>query len=240
MLIRTLLLSVSLAAFSASGASLPAQLTPDEIGTVVNELGTSGAIRLMRSAEKYPKFWPGFKVGVEFDVLFAGALSKLGDKGGNVPGFIPQPKFYFSKGLFFGVEFIFSFFPSSVMSTLGSTGGIVKWTFYDESQRAISIAAFSGLTSLTGLNGTFTGSTFEGGIYGSKDFVRLKPYLGVGLLRVSGSVPRGYTTSDETGSSGFVMHTFAGCEFNLPVSMSLQIDLYNITPRMALFFGKKF
>jgi hypothetical protein len=225
---------------SARAATLPTQLTPDDISDVVGELGTSGAIRLMRSAEAYPKFWPGAKIGVAFDVLFAAKLAKLGDKTGNVPGFIPQPKFYFSKSLYFGLEFIFSFFPASVMSTLGSTGGLLKWTFFTETQRDLAVAGYAGFTSLTGLNGTFSGTSLEGGVYGSKDFVRLKPYAGIGMQHISGSVPRAYATTDTVGASSFVMHTFAGCEFNLPVNIAVQLDLYNITPRAAMFFGKKF
>jgi len=236
---RRLLLSLLMCCV-APGAELPSQLSPDDIGAIVGELSGSGAIRLMRSAEAYPKFWPGLKVGVEFDFLFAGGLEKLGAGNGNVPTFIPQPKFYLSKGLFYGVELIFSFFPGSALSTLGSTGGIVKWTFYDEIQKDLSVAGYVGYTSLMGLNGTYHGSTFEAGVYGSKDFVRLRPYLGIGFIRGSGEVPLPFAATADNSSSTLMIHTFLGCEFNLPVSISAQLDLYNMAPRAAIFFGKKF
>lgn len=239
-IMRAALFLLALSAPSAFSANLAGQLTGDEIGQVVNQLGGPGSTRLLRSAEAYPKFWPGLKVGLQFDMLFAGALEKLGNGTGNVPGFIPQPRFYISKALFLGLEAIFTFFPSSVMSTLGSTGGILKFNFYTEEERDIAVAFFAGYTSIAGLNGTYSGSSFEGGVYASRDFVRLRPYLGMAAIYAKGEVPLSHAATAENSASALMLHSFGGCEFNLPIDVTVQLDLYNISPGAALFFGKKF
>lgn len=223
----------------AEGATLPGLLSPDEVGTVVSELGASGVTRLMRAADEYPQFFPGMKLGLQFDLFFPGNLDQLGAKNGSVPGFIPQPRLYLSKGLFMGLELILSFFPSSVMGTLGSTGFILKWSFYKEEERDLSVAAFAGYTSLSGFSNTYSGTTLETGFYFSKDFVRLVPYMGMAGIHASGEVPQGLASGSNS-ASALVIHSFLGCEFNFPVNITAQIDLFNITPRMGIFFGKKF
>jgi hypothetical protein len=224
----------------AHSASLPGNLTPGDIEKITQLIGEDATTKLMRSAENYRDLFPGIKLGVEFNVLWPGNLETLGNGQGSVPSFLPQPRFHFAKSLPFNLEFIFSFFPTSLANTVSTWGGILKWTFYPEDEELLSIAGFVGYTDVQAFNLNFTGSDLELGIYASKDFVRIRPYLGVGVLFTRGTVAPALAATATNSASLTDFHPFLGMEIKLPVDLTVQLDLLHLNPRASFSIGKTF
>jgi len=224
----------------ARAASLPGNLTPPEIDEIIQVVGLGSATKMMRSAEAYREFFPGLKLGLEINVFTSKNIGSFGDQTGSVPGFVPMPRLYIAKSLFFDLEFIFSVFPSSFMHTTSSYGGILKWTFYNEKENYLSAAAYVGYTKVSAFSGDFEGSDIELGAVASKDYVRLRPYIGAGLLFASGTVRRELSQAADNGGSQSTIHAFIGAEFNFPINVTVQLDFMNLAPQGSLFFGKKF
>jgi len=225
--------------FRAMGASLPGELSAVDVDRVIEILGFGGATRLLRSAEPYEAF-PGLKIGVELGFIPSKDINALGNQLGSIPTIMFPPRLYVAKGLFLDLEFIFSFFPSGIISTISSYGGILKWTFLHEAEHSISAAGYGGYTKISAFDSTYEGSDWEFGVVASKDYVRTRPFAGLGLLFASGSVPPSFAKTPKFSGSQSTIHIFLGLEVELPVNVTLQFDLMNLSPSGSLFLGKKF
>lgn len=222
-----------------NAASLPSGLVPTEIEGVVRILGFPAVTRLLRSAEAY-KPWPGIKVGGEVTISSTQDLATLGDKNGSVPQFTLLPRLYLSKGLFSELELILSTFPIRDPVGVATIGGILKWTFYQEKETWLSAAAYFGYTRVYAFHSDYVGNDVEFGIYFSKDWVRLKPFLGAAMLFAEGSVRPVLAKTAATSALQSTLHTFLGAEWEFPLNLGFQVDLMNLTPMGSLFIGKKF
>lgn len=222
---------------SLSWARLPTGLSSSDIDRLVEYLGAPATTRLMRSAETYAVF-PGVRFAIEVMMLPTGDLNELGDRNGTFAPMNPTPRFSFSKGLLYGFEFQLNYFPTHVMNVLSGMGGSIKWNFIDEKEAEFSASAFGAYTSLTGFEQTYQGASRELGVVLSKDFVRVRPYLGGGLILSSAEVSSNYAAvTQEREGSFYTVHSFLGCEFELPAAIAVQMDLMNLSPSLTLLVG---
>lgn len=228
-----------LGALRVDAASLPGQLSPTEVDRVVEVVAVGATTRLLRSAEPYVLF-PGLKVGLEIAIVPSRDLNDMGDRLGSLPTAMPVPRVFFSKGLFLNLELMFNFFPFSLVNSISTFGGALKWTFFQETKSWLNGAAYIAFTNISAFEKTFTGGTVELGALLSKDYVRLKPYLGFGLIFARGSVTSSLArTTDNTGAYS-TLHAFVGAEIEMPVNLGFQLDMFNLAPAGTLFVGKKF
>ncbi len=221
-------------------SSLPGAMSEADIAQLVQAISQPSATKLLRSAEPYQDFFPGIKVGLEVSILMPQDTNTLGDGTGAIPGFIPAPRIYLAKSLFYNLEFIFSFMPTSLSNIVSTTGGILKWSFYNEKESFISGAAFAGYTGISALNGAYKGRDLEVGAYISKDYVRIRPYLGLAMLFANGTIPAVLAKTSVTTVSQNSLHAFLGMEIQLPIELTFQLDLVNLTPRGSLLLAKTF
>ena len=170
---KTLLLLLLLPGPAIAGG-LPSGLAPAEIANIVQALGFGATTRLMRTAEAYAS-WPGIKIGGEVVVAGSQNIGNFGNQNGNVPPINLLPRIYIAKGLFTNVEAIFSILPMPSPSGLASVGGALKWTFYQEREGFLSVAAYYAYTNIHAYGGDYSGNNTEFGIEASKDFVRIRP-----------------------------------------------------------------
>lgn len=227
-------------AHSAMGVTLSTGLSPGDIDQIVQLIGQASATKLLRSAEPMKEFFPGIKLGLEFNLISPENMQSFGNGDGSAPGLLPLPRFYVSKSLPWNFEAIFSFFPTQLANSVATWGSILKYTFYDEQHTFVSAAAYAGYTSVRAFNSNYQGSDFEVGVYASKDYVRFKPYAGLGLLFAHGAVNPLYARTSVTDSSQSTLHPFLGAEFILPVDITAQFDLLNLSPRASVSIGKAF
>lgn len=225
---------------SAIGASLPGQLGVSDLDRVTEVVGFAASSRLMRSAECYDSF-PGIKFGFEVTMVPTKNLNALGDATGSVPGFAPSPRLFLSKGLFWDTELILSAFPSSDANPISSVGGLLKYTFFQEKEGWLSAATFLGFTRIHAFGNQYQGTDVELGMVISKDYVRIKPYLGFGVLYANGKFDRAVLRSGIDDSASLAtLHLTLGTEIELPLNVTAQVDLMNLSLGGSVFVGKKF
>lgn len=230
-----LLLLLSLPLFSAT---LPGNLSRTDVEGIVSKVGFGGATRLMRSTEAYEGF-PGIKLGMEFGFIPTEELNSYGDMRGSVPSVTPAPRFYLAKGLFSDLELIFNFFSPNIVDTISTVGGIVKWNFYKESESWFSSAAYAGYTRVTAFKGNYTGDDFEMGVYASKDYVRIKPYMGASLLFAHGTLPEDTAAFNNTAWESTI-RMFVGMEIELLVNLTIQAEMVRLSPAGSLLIAAHF
>lgn len=219
-------------------AQFSRNLSSTDVDQITEVLGFGGAARLMRSAEPYESF-PGIKIGVEAALTPSSTLNGLGDSTGSLPNLVPSPRLYLAKGLFDRVEIIGNIFTPSILDTLSSMGLMAKWTFYDEKEDLISAAVYGGYTRLTAFRNAYTGNDVEVGALLSKDYVRLKPYLGAGWLIANGNISSDFAPQDRS-SWQSTAHFFAGVEFEYPIHFTLQVDMMDMRPQGSVLVAKHF
>lgn len=232
-----LLLAIVLCRFGA-GAMLPGALSVPQINDITKTLGMGSATRLLRAADAYPSY-PGFKIGAEVLLLSPGHLGQLGNQTGAVTNLLPVPRFVLAKGLFSDLELVFSFLPFS-LGTVSTVGGALKWTFAPESEQWLAMAAWVGFTSATAYDGEFRGQTLEVGMVISKDYVRIKPFLGAAVMGARGNVAPGLALGPNESQTLLGTHVFAGFEIEMPVQLTIQIEAVNTDPAASFFIGKHF
>lgn len=219
-------------------ATLPLNISATEFDKLNEILGYGNVTRVMRSAESYPTF-PGFKVGLEITMTPSRSLNTFGDASGSAPSVILAPRIYMAKGLGADLEVMFAFFSPGISKTMSTFGALGKWTFYDEKENFVSAAAYLSYTGLTGFNETYKGTDVEAGVYFSRDYVSLKPYLGAALLFANANVPLSVSPLKTSGWQSTV-HFFLGLEYELPVNFTVQLDLMNLVPMGSVGLGYKF
>lgn len=221
-----------------SASNLPGSMSEADVDRVIEIIGVAGTGRLLRSAEAYESF-PGLKFGFEVLMVPGRNLATLGDGTGNISSVTPTPRIYLAKGLFLDLELILSVFPPSEVNTVSSFSGILKYTFFQEQATWLSGSFFLGVTKINAFSGNYTGTNVEVGMVLSRDYVRIKPFLGASALLVSGEVGTTFTTGRSSGSIA-TLHAFAGTEIELPLNFTVQLDLFNLALGASLFVGKKF
>lgn len=220
--------------------TLPGKLTPFEIQSTTKILGVMSSTKLLRSAEPYRDLFPAIRIGLEFNLLFTDNLERYGDQTGNVSQIVPQPRLQVTKSLPWDLEVGFNFFPTNFANTVTTIGGSLKWAFYTEDTNALSLAAYGTYTEINGFSNKFNASTLEFGAMASKDWVRIRPYLGVGAIFSHGSVDQSLVQSAINTASLMLLHSFLGIEINLPVDLAIQIDLFDLSPSGSFLVGKSF
>lgn len=241
LLLTLLVLSLPQVTFARS---LPQGLSSADVSHVVGVLGVGASSRLVRSSEAYPLF-PGIKVGVEISFFPTEDLNYLGFRNGSLPSLQPMPRLFVSKGIFPNLELSANFFPSSISSLPASLGGMLKWNLIHEKTSEIEGAVYTGYTIIDSYNGDFKGNTFELGGTLSRDFVEMRPYVGLGLLVASGTVNQQLVPSGINSGLSSNLRAFMGIELELPLNIAMQIDLSNLASNSvslasSLFIGKRF
>lgn len=219
--------------------NLPEQLSRADIDRVVEVLGAASTTRLMRSADAYALF-PGIKFGAEAVIVPSRDLNDIGDATGTLPSLNLSPRLYIAKGLLLDLEAIISFLPSVGPDLISTFGMGIKWTCLTEMEYPVNGALFLMSTSVNAFGNTLKGNNLEIGMVISRDHVRFKPYLGLGLLFAKGSIPRSLSRSEHISGSYSTVHTFIGAEIELPVNITVQFDLINLSPTGSIFLGFHF
>jgi hypothetical protein len=225
-------------AVPATAVRLPRRVTLDEFQTLISTLAFGHATKVMRSAETYPSL-PGLKIALETPLVYSGKLQELGDGSASLPIVIPAPRLTITKGLGYDLEASFNISTQELLETMASLGFLAKWTFLDEKDSFFSSSIFASYTRLNGFNNTFSGSDFEVGVLASQDWVRIKPYVGLGLLLASAKVAPSISPSNQTGSA-FSPHLFLGVEIELVMNMTFQMDFTSLVPNGSLALGYRF
>ncbi len=236
--LKIILLATLLFAPGVRAGILPGALTTSEVAVVTRFIAMGGAVRVLRTAESYGN-WPGLKVGAEITLFPGGAISSLGNQLGSVGGFVPMPRLYLAKGFFERAELILSFFPFG-LNTIQGGGAIAKWTFFTEKEQWLSFAGLIGLTSVSAFQKEFEGTNMEIGVLISKDYVRAKPFAGGSVMMARGRVPVASAVGPNESGQLLGTHFYVGAEFELPVNLTVQLDLINSDPVISVFAGKKF
>jgi hypothetical protein len=233
-----LLGAVAFTTQTLSAARLPRGISADDLGTLIQTLGMGNATRVMRSAEAYPTL-PGLKISLETALVPSGSLSELGNNSASLPVLIPSPKLNITKGLGRGLEASLNISTESILDTMGTVGFLGKWTYLEEKDSFATAALFLSFTKLSGFKESFKGSDFELGVLASKDFVRLKPFVGLGLLLANATVTK--TISPQV-QNGTVLrpHLFLGGEIELPMNITFQIDFAGLSPSGSFSLGYQF
>ncbi len=222
-------------------STLPGALGPSDVGRIVEIIGIPAVARPLRSAEAYAT-WPGLKLGFEVLAIGERGLNLLGNGTGTLPNLSPVPRLYLSKGLFYDSEITISFFPTSEVNPVATLGVIFKYCFYQEQADWLSIAGYLGFTDVEAFRSQYHGTDIEVGVILSKDYVRMKPYLGLAILVARGEVDRALLASRVTDNDAWqsTLHAFLGTEFELPLTFGAQVDLFNLSLGASFFVGKKF
>lgn len=224
----------------AHAGRLPGALTSGDVKAITQRLAFPLATKVLRSAEALPT-WPGFKIGLEGAASFPGGVANLGDGTGVKESATFLPRFYAAKGLFAGVEAAVALAPSESPTGNGCVGASGKITWLDERDGPWSSAFYGAYTYLDLFRGDFSGHTGEFGMVWSRDFVRLRPFLGVGALYAQGTVRSGLVLPGENQTSRRpAAHAFVGLEVEYPANLTLQLDFYNEHPAASLFLGQRF
>jgi hypothetical protein len=248
---RNLILILSLCLFPTvtwAGAKLGGGLKPAEVENIVQKVGFGSVSRLMRSAETYP-IWAGIKVGLELPITPAGGIGDYGDGKGTIGGVLLGPRLYLCKGLADGFEITFNFFKPQMLNTPGTFGAILKYNFVTEEQNWATSSIYVGYTSVSSFNSSksselnpviaYNGTDIEFGAYASKDYVKLKPYAGLGVLLANGEIDPELVVSQASAWQGTI-HLFVGSEFEWPMNFTAQLDFMNLAMMGSLAFTFKF
>lgn len=229
-------------------AKLGGGLRPAEVQNIVQRVGFGSAGRLMRSAEAYPS-WAGIKVGLELPITPSGGIGEYGDGKGTIGGVLLGPRLYLCKGLADGFEIIFNFFKPQMLNTPGTFGAILKYNFVNEEKSWATSSVYVGYTSVSSFTSSksaelspviaYNGTDIEIGAYSSRDYVKLKPYAGIGVLLANGSIDPELVVSESSAWQG-TLHLFVGSEFEWPVNFTAQLDFMNLSMMGSLAFGFKF
>lgn len=233
---RHLAFSLLVIAFGARGASLPTGLNRAEVERVVETIGQGGATRLMRSAEAYES-WPGIKIGLESALFSSRELDQMGARDGSLPSLLLVPRLHLTKGLFLDIEAMASLLPANVINSFSAYGVGLKWAFISEkNNHEGSVATYVTYTKLNGLR-LYDGSNFEFGLLASRDFVRIRPYIGFGFLIARGEVQAAATADNR--ASHMAAHFSMGFEWELPMNITAQVDFFNLNFAGSIFLGKR-
>lgn len=220
------------------GATLPTNLSMSDLSEVTRVIVAPSAVRALRSAEAYAS-WPGLKFGLESTLAPVSTLRELGAANGSIEGLNIVPRLYFAKGLFAGAELVAVWFPDNVANTLGSLGGLLKYCFLTEDVSWFSAAGYGGFTMLSAFDGMFSGRNVELGAIVSKDLVRVKPFVGAALARSYGNIVQEWMAYGHMNSATTLStHFFAGIEFEFPMHITVQGDLFNLAPSFSLLISK--
>ncbi len=234
-------LLTSLYVLNCLGANLPSSLRTAEVSEITRTIGFHGSTRLLRSGDVYES-WPGIKFGFEVMFIAERGINGFGDKNGTLPPFSPTPRFYLSKGLINDTELSINFFPKTEVNPITSFGGLFKYSFFQERYYWLSASLYTAFTRLIAFNNNeFSSSNFEVGAVLSRDYVRIKPYLGIGMLAARGSVKANKTsTGSEISQWEYTLHISIGSEIFLPLTLTAQLDFFNLSIGGSIFIGKSF
>jgi hypothetical protein len=117
---------------------------------------------------------------------------------------------------------------------------MLKWTFRTEQDTWASGALYAGFTHVNAYSDSYLGNDEEFGVEISKDYVRLKPYFGVGLLLAQGTFAPQLLVVPENAASYATIHTFLGAEIEMPANVTFQLDLMNLTMQGTILISKHF
>ena len=235
--LKFILVSIGLAKCTL-GAQLPKNIDAGELSTMIKTLAFSNVTRSMRSAEAYP-LYPGLKISLETSVVSSKELNEMGDGTASLPPLIPSTRLNISKGWGGDIETSFNISTQNLLKTISTVGFLGKWMIQDERDSFASTAIFSGVTILNGFNESFKGTEYEVGFLMSKDYVRLKPYVGAGLLLASATVSKVVSPRVQS-DSVFSPHLFLGAEIELPMNIALQLDFTQLVPTGSVALGYHF
>lgn len=217
---------------------LPKGIEEEDFTPLIRTLSLSHTTKVLRSAEAYP-LYPGLKLSLETTFVNSAKLSEMGNDTSSLPIVIPSTRLNITKGLGSGVEAQFNLSTQALLKTISSIGFLAKWMLIDQKESFASGSVFASFTKLNGFNDDFNSTNFELGFYMSQDYVRIKPYLGMGLILANATVSRSVSPQIQNGSV-FSPHLFLGTEIELPMNVAVQLDFTELTPTGSISLGYHF
>lgn len=231
------LLLIAISSSSVAGAArLPNGLDTEAVRRLALVVGAPMSARPMRSAEALG-LWPGIKAGVEMPLALTNASNDVGNGNGIPEAVSLVPRLFLAKGLWGKTELALSLAPAVSPTGNASFGGTFKVQLVDEREKWFSAAAFAGYTRIDAFRGDWRSDNFEVGVLASKDYVRIRPFLGASLLAVFGEVDAALAAPGNNTASTVLAHTFLGAEIEYPANFTLQVDFFNLRPGFSTFVG---
>jgi hypothetical protein len=138
------------------------------------------------------------------------------------------------------VEATVYFFPGSLDPTFGEWGLSIKGLGISEKEEWGSVAGYLSFGHVSGFNHTFQGNAFELGVVASKDWVRVRPYVGAALLAGTGEVSQSLALAENDTSLLMRFHGFLGTEVIVPADLAFQLDWFGFGWGASTFVGYRF
>jgi len=236
---KLFLLGFFLQSFSVLGVQLPTGLGIRDIEEIRDTFGGANLMQSMRSAESY-ETWTGIRLGLQMLFVPTDSLRRLGNKDGSMPGITPIPRISLTKGLPLNMEVNLNFFPFESINAVNTYGGQLKWNFLHEVDSYFAGAMYVGYSWFSAFEKSYSGQGVEFGVVASKDYVRLKPYAGLGMVVSKGEVEISLASGSTSTIWALGSHAYVGVEIETPLVLAAQISLRNLYLHGAIMVGGRF
>lgn len=239
MIVRSFIFVLTIAASLAAQAAiqLPKNLSHDDRLKILEIVGFGSSSKIL--SDPYPLGgYAGFEVGFALENLPAEDIGRLGDQ-------LPAPqrdltisKLTFGKGVYNNFDFFFHFTPHMRPDEVVLYGGMVRWGFYQGSDRPISLSTLIHVNTVNFSN-QLTTHTYGIDLVGGVTVESLALFAGIGAIEAGGRFLGGSSGVTDTGAveSEFAtgIHTIVGADIRIRNAfIALQIDRY----KLPVFSGK--
>jgi hypothetical protein len=109
-----------------------------------------------------------------------------------------------------------------------------------EEETWAALAGYFAYTHVNGFASAYLGNDLELGVLASKDYVRLKPFIGAGVIAAQGTLDPSLVATATRSSWQPAFHLSLGTEIELPVNFTVQVDFMNFYPNASFLIAKKF
>lgn len=216
---------------------LPKNLTHSDRMTVLEIVGFGASSKIL--SDPYPLGgYAGFEVGFTIENLPAEDIGRLGQQLPAPQQDITISKLTIGKGLYNNIDLFFHFTPYMRHDEVAQYGGMIRWGFYQASDRPLSLSTLVHVNTVNFSN-QLTTHAYGIDLIGGITVEGLALFAGVGAIEASGTFIGG--TSGVTDSGGVEnefatgVHTVVGADIRIRNAfIALQIDRY----KLPVFSGK--
>ncbi len=225
------------AAFASAAVRLPKDLTHSDRLKILEIVGFGASSKVL--SDPYPLGgYAGLEVGYALENLPAEDIGRLGQGLPAPQQDITLSKITIGKGLYNNLDFFIQFTPYLHSDEVSQYGGIIRWGFYQGSDKPISLSALVHANTVNFSN-QLTTHAYGVDLIGGVTVDSLAVFAGLGAIEARGTFMGG---SSGVTDSGFVereftsgLHTVVGADIRIKKAfVSLQIDRY----KLPVFSGK--
>lgn len=239
MIVRSLVFVLTILSSLAAHAAiqLPKNLSHDDRLKVLEIVGFGSSSKIL--SDPYPLGgYAGFEVGFAVENLPAEDIGRLGDELPAPQRDITISKLTFGKGLYNNFDIFFHFTPHMRPDEVVQYGGMIRWGFYQASDKPISLATLLHVNTVNFSNQLMT-HTYGIDLIGGVTVEGLALFAGIGAIEASGRFLGGSAGVTDSGAveNEFTTgaHTVVGADIRFRNAfVALQIDRY----KLPVFSGK--